>query len=426
MRYRIYPATHTKVSFGSQRQVQPAKDDGSSRYEGQNGTSKRVGATLKHEEPAMIEIMRSDAYPSSSKSIPRELALPKNRFNELLKATSDVLAHDKPNNTAGGPRRGTEVPKVGRPCPRSDPRQPTAEMLSSIRRLEEELLTPVQTEEATKVIERLVQHTAFPSAHTGSELAALVKDQAVLIQRAQGEKPPLQPRKSKQVARPSCPAPLVAYAPRGCALAAADTLTAANTFAAEATPSSGEDRRFPPSRLMPLSPADSASETTDPLGDPNVPAQAGSDSPPASLATNPPVDAPPEREPCATVPEGHLFHSAVIREVQIKETHKRLTKLHGTSFNFVFRLAGQAAADQVAMLHWPQLVSRVCLFATEKSPEYQDLVKEASTQVNAALKTLRNAVRQFYNSPVPADSSETEPWALMAAKWTALLNRLVE
>ena len=76
--------------------------------------------------------------------------------------------------TLQGPRRGTEAPGVGRPCPGSDPRQPTAEMMSSIRRLVEELLTPVQTEEATKVVERLVKHTSFPSAHTGSELAALV------------------------------------------------------------------------------------------------------------------------------------------------------------------------------------------------------------------------------------------------------------
>lgn len=69
----------------------------------------------------------------------------------------------------------------------------------------------------------------------------------------------------------------------------------------------------------------------------------------------------------------------------------------------------------------------MCLFATEICQEYQDLVKEASSYVNAALKTLINAVRQFYNTPsVPADSIETEPWALMAAKWIDLLNRLVE
>ncbi|KAL3911560.1 MAG: hypothetical protein SGPRY_008648, partial [Prymnesium sp.] len=184
------------------------------------------------------------------------------------------------------------------------------------------------------------------------------------------------------------------------------------------------------------------------------------------------VDAPAERGPCVTVPEGHLFHSAVIREVQIKETHRRpLTKLHGTSFYFVFKLAGQAAADQVAMvqssrlphlvwslfvgergererllrrlypqvalgsrmirrglgkLHWLQMVSRVFLFATEMSLEYQELVKAASTHVNAALKALRSAIRQFYNTPVPSDSSETEPRALMAAKWMALLNRPLE
>ncbi|KAL3892989.1 MAG: hypothetical protein SGPRY_014584, partial [Prymnesium sp.] len=50
-------------------------EDESSRYGGQHGTSKRVGVTFKKEEPSLIEVMRSDAYPSS-KNIPQELALP--------------------------------------------------------------------------------------------------------------------------------------------------------------------------------------------------------------------------------------------------------------------------------------------------------------------------------------------------------------
>ncbi|KAL3909666.1 MAG: hypothetical protein SGPRY_009342, partial [Prymnesium sp.] len=227
----------------------------------------------------------------------------------------------------------------------------------------------------------------------------------------------------------------------------------------------------------------------DSLGGPVVPTQSDPDPPPALAASEGPssgaqggmsveqiaqdvADITREREPFVTVLEGHLlFHSAVIREVQIKETHRRLTKLHGTSFNSVFKLAGQAAADQVAMvqssrlphlvwslfvgergererllrrlyphvalgsrmirrglgrLHWPQMVSRVCLFATEMSLEYQELVKEASTHINVALKTLRSAIRQFYKTPVPSDSSETEPWSLISAKWMALLNRLVD
>lgn len=81
-----------------------------------------------------------------------------------------------------------------------------------------------------------------------------------------------------------------------------------------------------------------------------------------------------------------------IREVQIKETHNRLTKLHGTRLNFVFKLVGQAAADQVAMAQSSRLLQLVWSLFVGDRGEREHLLKRLCPQMALDARMVRRGL----------------------------------